>query len=220
MQVLGEPGRAPEAKSWLWCQLGDTPAGRIVLFDYDPSRAGGVPKRLLGEFAGYLHTDGYAGYNAVVKANGIRQLHCFAHSRRHFVDGIKALGLNPARLPAKPPDKARRLLRGLGPIRTLYTIERRIYDRPPDERHAARLTESRPVLERLREWVSDTRPRVPPKTPLGHALGYLHNHWNGLTRFLDDGRLELDNNAAENAIRPFVVGRRYRSLAIMQGTSG
>ncbi|MCW5738437.1 MAG: IS66 family transposase [Enhydrobacter sp.] len=208
VQVLDEPGRAPEAKSWLWCQTGDTAAGRIVLFDYDPSRSGEVPKRLLGEFAGYLHTDGYAGYNAVVEANGICQLHCFAHARRHFVDGLKALGINPAKLPAKPPDKARRLLRGLAFIRTLYTIERRISELPPTERHAVRLAESALVLERLREWVDDTRPRVAPKTPLGQALGYLHNHWSGLTRFLDDGRLAIDNNAAENAIRPFVVGRR------------
>lgn len=62
-----------------------------------------------------------------------------------------------------------------------------------------------------------TYPRVPPRTGLGKALAYLHNHWDGLTRFLDDGRLEIDNNAAENAIRPFVIGRRYESLVIMQG---
>jgi len=208
VQVLDEPGRAAQDTSWLWCQLGQTPAGQIVLFDYDASRSGEVPKRLLGEFTGYLHTDGYTGYNAVVEDNNIRRLHCFAHARRYFVDGLKAGGINPAKLPAKPPDKARRLLTGLGFIRTLYTIERRLRDKPPEERHAARLKDTVPVLERLREWVTNTRPRVPPKTPLGQALGYLDGHWDGLTRFLEDGRLQLDNNAAENAIRPFVVGRR------------
>lgn len=208
VQVLDEPGRAAEDKSWLWCQLGDTPAGRIVLFDYDATRSGEVPKRLLGDFDGYLHTDGYAGYNAVVEQNNIRQLHCFAHARRYFVDGLKAAGINPAKLPAKPPDKARRLLKGLGFIRTLYTIERRLRDKPPDERHAARLEDSAPLLERLRAWVTETRPRVAPKTQLGKALGYLDAHWAGLTRFLEDGRLDIDNNAAENAIRPFVLGRK------------
>lgn len=207
VQVLDEPGREAQAKSWLWCQVGGTRARPIVLFDYDPSRAGAVPKRLLGDFAGYLHTDGYEGYNAVVQANGICQLHCFAHARRHFVDGLKGLGINPAKLPPKPPDKARRLLKGLSFIKTLYTIERRIRDEPPEVRHEVRRRDSAAVLERLREWIDTTRPRVPPKTALGKALAYLDNHWPGLTRFLEDGHLEIDNNAAENAIRPFVVGR-------------
>lgn len=208
VQVLKEPGRTAQSKSYLWCQVSGLPERPIVLFDYDPSRSSEVPKRLLGEFAGYLHTDGYEGYNAVVRENGITQLYCFAHARRYFADGLKALGLNPGRLPAKPPDKARRLLKGLEFIRTLYTIERRLRGTPPDERHAVRQRESLAVLERLRAWVENTLPRVAPKTPLGAALGYLDDHWDGLTRFLDDGRLELDNNRAENAIRPFVVGRR------------
>lgn len=208
VQVLDEPGRAAQDKSWLWCQVGGTRARPIVLFDYDPSRAGAVPTRLLGDFAGYLHTDGYEGYNAVVQANGIKRLFCFAHARRYFVDGLKALGINPNKLPPKPPDKARRLLKALGFIKTLYAIERRIRDEPPELRYQIRLRDSVPVLYRLREWSLETRPRVPPKTALGKALAYLDNHWHGLTRFLDDGRLEIDNNIAENAIRPFVVGRR------------
>ena len=208
VQVLDEPGREAQATSWLWCQVGGSREHPVVLFDYDPSRSGAVPTRLLGEFAGYLHTDGYDGYNAAVAANGIRHLYCFAHARRDFTDALKALGINPSKLPPKPPDKARRLIKGLGLIRTLYAIERRIRDEPPAVRHEVRWRDSRPALERLREWVEVTHPRVPPKTGLGKALAYLHNHWDGLTRFLDDGRLEIDNNAAENAIRPFVVGRR------------
>lgn len=207
-QVLDEPGREAQAKSWLWCQVGGAREHPIVLFDYDTSRGGAVPTRLLGDFAGYLHTDGYDGYDAVVAANGMRRLYCFAHARRHFVDGLKSLGINPSKVPPKPPDKARRLLKGLSFIRNLYAIERRIRDEPSEIRHEVRLRDSQPVLERLHEWVAERRPRVPPKTPLGKALGYLDNHWDGLTRFLEDGRLEIDNNVAENAIRPFVVGRR------------
>ena len=208
VQVLKEPGRAAQSQSYLWCQASGAVERPMVLFDYDPSRAGEVPKRLLDAFSGTLQTDGYEGYNAVVAANAITQLYCFAHARRYFTDALKALGLNPNKLPPKPPDKARRVLKGLGFVRTLYAIERRLRGQPPDARHAVRLAESAPVLERLRAWTEDTRPRVPPKTPLGQALGYLHNHWAGLTAFLADGRLEIDNNRAENAIRPFVVGRR------------
>lgn len=208
VQVLKEPGRNAESKSYLWCQASGIPARPIVLFDYDPSRASSVPKRLLAGFSGYLQTDGYSGYNAVVGENGITQLYCFAHARRYFVEGLKGLGLNPKKLPAKPPDKARRLLRGLELIRTLYAIERRIRDKPPDVRYATRQQESVPALQRLRAWVDNTLPRVPPATALGKALGYLDKHWAGLVRFLEDGRLEIDNNRAENAIRPFVVGRR------------
>jgi transposase len=208
VQVLKEPGRSATSKSYLWCQASGIAERPIVLFDYDPSRASTVPQRLLAGFAGYLHTDGYEGYNALVRENAITQLYCFAHARRYFVDGLKGLGLNPAKLPPKPPDKARRLLRGLEFIGTLYAIERRIRDKPPDARYAIRQRESVAVLERLREWVNATLPRVPPGTALGKALGYLDNHWDGLVRFLEDGRLEIDNNRAENAIRPFVVGRR------------
>jgi transposase len=208
VQVLKEPGRPAQSTSYMWCQVSGSPERPIVLFDYDASRSGAVPKRLLGEFSGYLHTDGYEGYSALVQANGITQLYCFAHARRRFVDGLKALGIHPRKPPTHPPDKARRLLQAVRFIQTLYAIERRIRGRPPQARQAVRDAESRPVLDALREWMEETLPRVAPKTPLGQALGYLHRHWDGLTRFLDDGRLEIDNNRAENAIRPFVVGRK------------
>ncbi len=208
VQVLEEPGKSAQSKSYMWVQVSGTGDAPVVLFDYDPSRSGQVPKRLFDGFSGYLHTDAYSGYNEVVRENDITRVLCLAHARRHFVDGLKAQGINPNKLPAKPPDKARRLLSALNYIRHVYTIERRIRDRPPDERYAVRHSETRPVLERLHKWATATHPRVAPKTPLGKALGYLLDHWDGLTRFLDDGRLEVDNNRAENAIRPFTLGRR------------
>jgi len=163
---------------------------------------------LLEGFRGYLQTDGYEGYNAAVEDNGLTQLYCFAHARRRFVDALKALGLNPKKLPEKPPDKARRPIKGLSFIRSLYEIERRIRGRPPDERFAVRQGESVPVLEQLKAWLDETRPQVLPSAPLGDALAYLDHHWAGLRRYCEDGRLEIDNNLCENAIRPFVVGRR------------
>lgn len=208
VQVLKESGKAAQSTSYLWAQRSLDPTRPIVLFDYDPSRSGDVPKRLLGEFAGTLQTDGYTGYSAVVNANGINQLYCFAHARRRFTDVLKSLGMNPNKPPDKPPDRARRPLRALSLIRTLYTIERRIREEPPDVRYRVRQAESRPVLEKLHAWLEDTRPKVAPKTKLGEALAYLDHHWVGLVRYCDDGRFEIDTNATENAIRPFCLGRR------------
>ena len=121
---------------------------------------------------------------------------------------LKSLGLNPNKLPANPPAKARRALEALHHIRTLYAIERRIRDQSPHERHAARAAESVPVLDKLRAWLDDTIEKVPPSMALGKAMGYLHNQWEALVRFCDDGRYGIDTNPVENAIRPFCLGRR------------
>ena len=208
VQVLKEPGKAPESKSYLWAQMSGEGEAPIVLFDYDPSRAAEVPKRLLEGFTGALHTDGYDGYNAVVSEQGLTRLYCWAHARRGFIDVLKSLGLNPNELPPKPPPKARRALKAIGFIKTLYTIERRIRDKPPDERYRVRQTESLPVLAALRQWLDETRPKILPSSALGEALAYLDNHWAGLIRYCDDGRYAIDTNPVENAIRPFCLGRR------------
>ena len=208
VQVLKEPGKTPESKSQLWAQMSAGPEPPIVLFEYDPTRAGDVPKRLLAGFTGALHTDGYSGYAPVVREQGLVHLACWAHARRGCVDVLKSLGLNAKKLPANPPAKARRALYALQQIRTLYAIERRIRDKPPDYRHLARHAESVPGLDKLRAWLDDTIETIPPSTPLGKAMGYLHNQWKGLVRFCDDGRYGIDTNPVENAIRPFCVGRR------------
>jgi len=220
VQVLEEPGKAPASKSYMWVQAAGTGETPIVLFDYDPTRSGKVPRRLLEGFQGYLHTDAYPGYHQVVTEFGLIAVLCMSHARRHFVDALRALGLNPNKLPAKPPDKARRLLTALGYFRQLYAIERRIRGRPPDERYAVRQAESAPVLESFYQWANELRPKVPPKSGLGKALSYLLDHWLGLTRYLEDGRLEIDNNRVENAIRPFVVGRNgWLFSATVQGAT-
>lgn len=208
VQVLKEPGRAATSTSYLWVQRSGPGAPPVILFDYDPSRSGAVPQRLLGDFRGYLQTDGYEGYNAVVTGNGITQLYCLAHARRRFTEALQALGLNPNRLPEQPPDKALRVLRGLGFIRQLYAIEHRIREQSPAARYAVRQAESLPVLQRLRAWVDELLPQMLPQAPLGRALAYLDKHWTGLLRYCDDGRLEIDNNRCENALRPFCVGRK------------
>lgn len=208
VQVLKEPGRTAQSTSYLWVQQSGERDHPVVLYDYAPSRAGAVPVALLGGFNGYLQTDGYAGYHAVVAANGITPLYCWAHARRYFIEALKALGLNPNKLPLKAPDKARRPLQALGLIRQLYALEHRVREQTAAERLAVRQAESVPVLNDLHAWLVATLPKVLPGSPLGKALGYLDRHWTGLVRYCDDGRLEIDNNRCENAIRPFVVGRR------------
>jgi transposase len=111
LQVLKEQGKTAESKSYLWAQMSGEGAAPIVLFEYDPTRSREVPKRLLEGFCGTLHTDGYAGYDAVVTEHGLTRLYCWVHVRRRFVEVLKSLGLNPKKLPDKPPPKARRALK-------------------------------------------------------------------------------------------------------------
>jgi transposase len=199
VQVLKESGRKAQSKSYLWLQRGGPPEHPVVRYHYDPGRGAGVAKRLLEGFEGYLQTDGYDGYNAVVAANDLIHVGCWAHARRRFSDAVKAQGKD------KRCGKAHR---GLTLIQKLYRIEKQARKMDPEKRHAHRQCHARPVLEEMRVWLDLSLPQVPPTSATGKALHYLHNEWPRLIRYLDDGRLEIDNNAAENAIRPFVVGRK------------
>ena len=199
VQVLKEPDKQAQSKSYIWLQRGGPPDKPVVLYDYDPGRSAEVPKRLLEDFKGYLQTDGYDGYNAVVAVNGLTRLGCMAHARRKFTDAIKAQGKTKKRGEAH---------RGLTLIKKLYRIERQARKLKPQERYARRQKHARPVFDDIRTWLEKTLPQIPPSSATGQALNYLHNEWGKLIRYLDDGRLEIDNNLAENAIRPFVIGRK------------
>ena len=199
VQVLKEPDKRAQSKSYIWLQRGGPPNNPVVLYDYDPGRGAGVPKRLLEGFKGYLQTDGYDGYNAVVAANDLVHVGCMAHARRRFSDAVKAQGRNKKRGKAH---------RGLTLINKLYRIERQARKLTAQERYTRRQKRSKPILDEIRKWLNDALPQIAPSSATGNALGYLHNEWDHLTRYLDDGRLEIDNNGAENAIRPFVLGRK------------
>jgi len=201
VQVLKEPGKTAQSKSYLWVQRGGPPDQPVVLYDYDPGRGAGVPKRLLGDFTGYLQTDGYDGYNAVVQTNGLTHVGCMAHARRKFSEAVKAQG----KTRNKKKGKAHH---GLALIQKLYRVEKQARTLTPEDRYGHRQRHARPILDALRAWLDDALPQVPPTSATGKALNYLHNEWYKLIRYLDDGRLEIDNNGAENAIRPFVVGRK------------
>ncbi|MFQ5634802.1 MAG: IS66 family transposase [Gammaproteobacteria bacterium] len=199
VQVLKESGKRAQSKSYLWLQRGGPPGHPIVRFHYDPGRGAGVAKRLLEGFKGFLQTDGYDGYNAVVAANGLVHVGCWAHARRRFSDAVKAQGRKRNRGKAH---------RGLTLIRKLYRVEKQTRKLDPEKRYEHRQRHARPVLDELRSWLDKILPQVPPTSATGKALHYLHAEWDKLIRYLDDGRLEIDNNLAENAIRPFVLGRK------------
>lgn len=203
VQVLKEPGKAATSTSYMWVQKGGPPGEAVILFDYDASRSGTVPQTLLLDYKGYLQTDGYDGYLAVAADPNIIHVGCWAHARRKFDEAMKALGKDGKGKPGRAGE-------GIALIRKLYLVEKMLRESKADAktRFEVRQTKSVPILQELKTWLHHIQPTVPPKTALGIALGYLNNQWPCLIRYVEDGRLEIDNNGIENAIRPFVIGRK------------
>ncbi len=198
VQVLKGTGKRPTSENYMWVQTGGPPHKPVILYDYDPSRGGDVPLRLLEGWQGYLMTDGYAGYSQLAKREGIERLGCMAHARRGFMDVIKA----------QPKGKRGLANEAVELIGKLYGIERECKEASPEVRHIARQAQSVPALTALRHWLDKYQPKVPPQGALGKAMTYLANQWSKLIRYTERGDLPIDNNRCENAIRPFVIGRR------------
>ena len=199
VQVLKEPGKTAESKSYLWVQRGGPPEAPIILFDYDPSRSQEVPLRLLAGFQGLLQTDGYAAYGAVVRTQGLIHAGCLAHCRRKFDEVIKSQGKHRKKGLAEE---------ALAQIQALYRVEKEARDMSPEDRQQYRAQQAKPLWDALQTWLTVHRPGVPPQTAVGKALHYLHNEWDKLVVYLTDGRISIDNNATENALRPFCLGRK------------
>ena len=157
VQVLKERDKPPESTSYMWVQVGGEPERPVILFDYDPSRSGSVPERLLADWKGALMTDGYDGYNAVAATPGVVHLACWAHARRRFIEAQRA----------QPKGKTGKADVAIGLIGKLYAIERRIAGTEVDVRQQAREHESRPVLAELRNWLDKALPGIPPQECAG-----------------------------------------------------
>lgn len=198
VQVLKEKDKAATSNSYMWVQTGGPPGRPVVLYDYDPSRSGEVPARLLEGYQGYLMTDGYEGYNRVARTAGVEHMVCWAHARRGFVEAARV----------QPKGKRGKADEAVDLIGQLYGIERGQRDATDGQRLLARQTHSAHVLGQLRAWLETHLPAVPARTALGAAMAYLHKYWGKLTRYIERGDLPIDNNRCENAIRPFVVGRK------------
>jgi hypothetical protein len=199
VQVLKEPGRAARTKSYMWLyrngRYSRTPS---VIFEYQETRSGSHPRRFLENFKGFLHADGYSAYHNLPP--GITVSGCWAHARREFCDTLKAA----------PPDSSDKTesLNGVNLCDKLFALEREYDDEglSPEERYKARLERSKPVSDELFAWAGSAN--ALPKSLLGKAVHYLLDQKPYLLNIYKDGRLELSNNRAERAIRPFVIGRR------------
>jgi len=202
IQVLKETGKVATSDKWMWLIRGGPPDQPVVLFAYDVSRSESVPSRLLEGFEGVLQTDGYAGYNAVCQSNPITRIGCWDHARRKFVEASKAA---PSK---KKGDKVSKADVALGKIRKLYAIEQKIKDLEPEQKAEQRQRLSWPVLADLKTWLETNAVRVPKDSLSWQAMQYTLNQWERLIGYCEDGRLHISNALAENAIRPFAVGRR------------
>jgi len=201
VQVLREPDRANTTKSYMWVARGGTPGKPVVLFRYHPTRAGSVAEEILGDYEGYLQTDGYSGYEALGEREGIRHLGCLAHVRRKFVEVEKSAGKKAT------GGNAHAVLDLIG---KLYGVEHQAEKQKlaAEQIKALRAEKSRPLLGKLKALLDARAVTTPPKSLLGRAIGYARKQWDRLVVYLEDGRLHPDNNLAENASRPFAVGRK------------
>ncbi len=197
LQVLHEPGKAPQSESYMWLYRtsGDTNKP-IVLYEYQPGRGAKHPEAFLKGFKGYLHTDGYAGYHNLPEE--ITVVGCWAHARRKFDEAVRSLPKGKA--------KGSSASQGLTYCNLLFRMEQEIADKTAEERYEERLKQAKPVLDAMFAWANSRT--AAPKSALGKALNYLKEQWPYLTNYLKDGRLELSNNRAERSIKPFVIDRK------------
>lgn len=183
--------RASGYKGRLWAYL--DPLKRQVVFHATQTHEGKGPEEFLSDFEGYLQADAYTGYDELYKTKRIVEVGCWAHGRRRFVE---ALATDARAAPV------------IALVRELYQIERRLSDVSAFECKRQREQYSKPILERINELRQELQKTVLPKSPLGEALRYIENQWLALKRFVDDGRLRIDNNGAEYQLRAVAVGRK------------
>lgn len=198
VQVLNEPDKTPQSNSYMWVQRGGPPGKSIIQFHYDPGRSTATAERLLQGFTGTLMTDGYKLYRQVARDKGITHLCCWAHSRRKFIEAQKA----------QPKGKTGKADMAISFIAKLYAAEKEKKTSDAAARHHARQQISAPVLKQFYQWLIKSQQQVPPKTALGKAVNYTLEYWPELSKYVENGEWPIDNNPAENAIRPFVIGRK------------
>ena len=196
VQVLKEENRDPSTKSYMWIFMTGRKTNNHIVFEYHPTRGGKAATDFFAGFQGYLQSDAYSGYNALRKIAGITDVGCMAHSRRKFTDVTKII------------TKTGKAHEALKYIKALYIIEDKIKNWTDDDRYQYRQEHSKIILDKFKIWLDGSINHVPPKNPLGQAINYAVNNWAALTRYLDHGMLDIDNNWCENQIRPLALGRK------------
>ncbi|EKZ2440992.1 IS66 family transposase [Citrobacter freundii] len=205
IQVLKEEGKTAQSDKWMWVTRGGPPGRPSVLFEYDPSRAGSVPVRLLDGFSGILQADGYSGYSQVCKESGLTRIGCWDHARRKFIEATQAA---PSVAKGKSKPGASKADVALGYIGKLYAIEREQKEHSDAERYQARQTRSVPLLAELKTWLENNVGKVMKGSLTRKAMEYTLGQWSYLVGYCERGDLHISNILAENAIRPFAVGRK------------
>jgi transposase len=195
-----DPGRGRTKIGQLWAYARDDrpwggPEPPGVAYVYAPDRKHERPANHLAGFAGLLQVDGYGAYEALAKRDNVTLAFCWAHVRRRFFE-IQA---------ATPAPIAAEMLARIG---VLYDIERDIRGKSAETRKSARMTRSRPIVEAMKPWLEAKLATISGKSTLAVAIRYALSRWEGLVRFLDDGRLDIDSNAVERAMRPIALGRK------------
>ncbi|HEY8660791.1 MAG TPA: IS66 family transposase [Hanamia sp.] len=198
VQVLNEVGRSNTAKSYMWVYKGGEKQKQSIIYDYQQTRGGYHAETFLEGFKGYLQTDAYAGYNWTDRNDKIISVGCMAHARRPFAEL------------AKLSKKTGLAVEAIKYFQKLYAIEKYASENNlmPEERFALRNEKSKIILGELKNWLEINLTKVPKKHKIGLAIQYALRHWIELTNYLQDGRIEIDNNRCENAIRPFALGRK------------
>lgn len=197
VQVLKEPGKAAQSKSYMWVYRTSGEAeNQLVLYDYQPDRRYIRPREFLDGFSGYIHTDGYDAYHRL--PDNIVVVGCFAHLRRKFFEAMKSL----------PKDKQTEsnAARGVNYCDRLFKYEKQFVSHTEIFRKEERERLSMPLIKEFYEWVGSLG--ALPGSLLGKAVGYARSQQPYLVKYLEDGRLEISNNRAERSIKPFVIGRK------------
>ena len=191
-----QPGNGRTATGYLWAyRSGPWHPTQAVVFDFAMSRSQAAPSRFLQDFQGTLQVDGYAGYNAVLRRDGVFEAGCMAHSRRYFVEVWEA-----SKSPAAQTVIAE--------IARLYAIEAEVKDLTVEERQRIREARAGPILDALRPWLEATYGKIAKSSALAKAIQYSLSRWKALIRYVEDGRINIDNNPVENAIRGIAIGRK------------
>jgi transposase len=203
LKVINDNGKDSKSKKYMWLYMSETPSNTVVLYDYQSTRSSSCPKNFLGDFKGFLQTDGYNGYNSV---EGATRVYCLAHIRRYFHKII--VDLDEEAL------KNSRAIIGFNYCEQIYKLEKELRESySSDEnyyevRFKVRSKQLTPIIDKFIEYVEIEIKNALPRSPLGKALEYAKKHLPGLKNVLLYGSLEVDNNAAERAIKPFVIGRK------------
>jgi transposase len=201
VQVLKERGKPPGSESRMWVAMGYREGRPLFLFSYNPSRSGKVAEAILGEYQGYLQTDGYAGYTRLGSRAGITHVGCWAHIRREFHQVYESQERSPLAL------EALKMIRELYHIESTHREELEAGRISQGEFLARRKADTAPVFERIQSWLYEKHRQVAPRSPVGEAIRYALGQYDRAVRYVEHVLLTPDNNLIENVIRPFVVGR-------------